>query len=80
MSYTMGIDYSKWGRAFYNCLAHQNNLHDNDYMNFFNCYPTEYIYFVMQQPAFSEHMLYTPAKEFNDAEESIYPVVKSSDW
>jgi len=34
----------------------------------------------MQQLAFREHMLYVPAKEFNDAEECIYSEVISSDW
>jgi len=34
----------------------------------------------MLQPAFREHMLYAPAKEFNGAEEQIYSEVKSGDW
>jgi len=34
----------------------------------------------MQPPAFSEHMSYAPANEFNDAEECIYSHMKSSDW
>ena len=34
----------------------------------------------MQQPAFRDVMWYTPATEFNEAEERIYSHVKSSDW
>jgi hypothetical protein len=61
-------------------LADPNNLRDDDYTRFFYRNPVECIEFLMQQPAFREHMLYAPAKEFNDAEEHIYSEVKSSAW
>jgi hypothetical protein len=61
-------------------LADPNNLRDDDYTRFFHRNPVYYIEFLMQQPAFREHILYAPAKEINDAEERIYSGVKSSDW
>jgi hypothetical protein len=61
-------------------MANPNNLCDNDYTCFFHRNDVEFIEFLMQQPAFREHMSYTSAKEFNDAEERIYSEVKSSDW
>ena len=80
MSYAMGIDSWKSGKVCYNRLADPNNLRDDDYTRFFYRNPVECIEFLMQQPAFREHMSYAPAKEFNDAEERIYSEVKSSDW
>jgi len=80
MSYAMGIDSWKSGKVCYNRLADSNNLRDDDYTHFFYRNPVECIEFLMQQPAFREHMSYAPAKEFNDAEERIYSAVKSSDW
>jgi len=74
------IDCWKSGKVCYNRLANPNNLRDNDYTRFFYRNLVEYIEFLMQQPAFREHMSYAPAKEFNDAEECIYSEVKSSDW
>jgi hypothetical protein len=76
----MGIDSWKSGKVCYNRLADPNNLWDNDYTRFFYHNPAECIEFLMQQPTFREHMSYTPAKKFNDAEECIYSEVKSSDW
>ena len=67
MSYAMGIDSWKSGKVRYNRLADPNNLHDDDYTRFFFRNPVECIEFLMQQPVFREHMLYAPAKEFNDA-------------
>jgi hypothetical protein len=80
MSYTMCIDSWKSGKVCYNRLADPSNLRDDDYTHFFYRNPVECILFLMQRPAFREHMLYAPAKEFNDAEECIYSEVKSSDW
>jgi len=80
MSYAMGIEYWKSGKVCYNRLADSNNLGDDDYTPFFYRNPVECIEFLMQQPAFREHMSYAPAKEFNDAEQRIYSEVKSSDW
>ena len=76
----MGIDPWKSGKVFYNRLADSNNLHNNDYTRFFDFNTVECIEFLMQQPAFREHISYAPAKEFNDAEDRIYSEVKSSDW
>jgi len=80
MSYAMGIDSWKSGKVRYIRLADPNNLHDDDYTRFFYSNPVDCIEFLMQQPAFMEHMSYAPAKEFNDAEERIYSDVKSSEW
>ena len=77
----MGIDSWKSGKVCHNRLPNPNNLRDDNYTLF--CYrnPVECVEFLMQQPAFREHMSYAPAKEFNDdAEERIYSEVKSSDW
>jgi len=68
MSYARGIDSWKSGKVYYNRVADSNNLRDNDYTRFFHRNPVECIEFLMQQPAFREHMSYAPAKEFNDAE------------
>jgi len=76
----MGTNSLKSGKVCYDCLADPNNLRDDDYTHFFSCNPVECIEVLMQQAAFREHMLYAPAKEFNDAEECIYSDVKSSDW
>ena len=80
MSYTMGIDSWKSGKVWYNHLADPRNLRDDGYTGFFYCNSVECIEFLMQQPAFREHMSYAPAKEFNEAEERIYSEVKSGDW
>jgi len=72
MSNAMGLDSWKSGKVCYNRLADPNNLHADDYTCFFYRNPVECIEFLMQQPAFREHMSYAPAKEFNDAEERIY--------
>jgi hypothetical protein len=79
MSYTMGIDSWKSSKVCYNHLANLNNHRDNDYTLFFYRNPVECTEFLMQQPAFMEHMSYAPAMEFNDAEECIYSEVKSPD-
>jgi len=79
MSYTMRIDSCKSGKVCYNHLADSNNLRDDDYTSLFHRNPVECIEFLVQQPAFREHMSYAPAKEFNDAEERIYSEVKSRD-
>ena len=63
-----------------NRLADPNNLRDDDYTRFFFRNPAECTEFLMQQPAFREHMMYAPAKKFNDAEKHIYSEVKSSNW
>jgi len=76
----MGADCWKLGKVCDNELTNPNNLRDDDYTHCFYRNPVECIEFPMQQPAFREHMLYAPAEEFNDAEECIYSVVKSSDW
>jgi len=80
MSYMMGIDSWKSGNVCYNCLADPNNLHDDDSTCFLHCNPVDCIEFLMQQPAFRDHLSYAPAKEFNDAEERIYSEVKTSNW
>jgi len=80
MSYMMGIDSWKSGKVCENCLSDPNNLGDDDYTHFFYRNPVECIEFLMQQPPFSNHMSYAPAKEFNDAKERIYSEVKSSNW
>jgi len=80
MSDTMGINSSKSGKVCFNRLADLNNPRDDDYTRFFPPNPVECIDFLMKQPAFREHMLYAPAKEFNAAEELIYSEVKSSHW
>jgi len=80
MSYAMGIESWKSGKVCCNCLPDANNLRDNDYTRFFYHNPVECIEFLMQQPAFREHISYAPAKEFNDAEERIYSEVQSSNW
>ena len=76
MSYAMGIDSCISGKVYYNSLANPNNLHNTDYTNFFYRNPVEFIEFLMHQPVFMEHMSYTPAKVFNDAEEHIHSEVK----
>ena len=80
MSYAMGIDSWKAGKVCFNGLADPNNLRNDDYTCFVYRNPLEYIEFLMQLPAFREHMSYAPAKVFYDAEERIYSEVKSSDW
>jgi len=80
MSYVMGIDSWRLGKACYNSLADPNNLRDDDYTWFFYHNAVECIEFLMQQPVLREHMSYALAKDFNDAEECIYSVVESSDW
>ena len=80
MSYAIGIDCWKSGKVCYNCLAVPNNLHDDDYPCFFGSNPVECIEFLMQHPAFGDHMSYASAKEFNDAEKGINSEVKSRDW
>jgi hypothetical protein len=80
MSYAMGTNSWKSGTVCYNCLVNPTNLRDDDYTRFFYCTPVECIEFLMQQPAFREHMSYAPSKEFNDGEELIYAEGKSSDW
>jgi len=80
MCYAMGIDSWRSGNVCYNRLADPNNLHDDDYTRFIYHNPVQCIEFLVQQPAFRDHMLYAPAKEFNDADERIYSEVKSSDW
>jgi hypothetical protein len=80
MSYAMGMDFWKSSKVCYNRWADPDNLPDDDYTRFLSRNPVECIEFLMQQPAFREHMLYAPAKEFNDAEEHIYSEVKSSAW
>jgi hypothetical protein len=61
-------------------MADPNNLHDDDYTQFFCRNPVEFIDFLMQQPTLREHMSYASAKELNDAEEHIHSEVKSNDW
>jgi len=80
MSYAMRIDSWTSGTVWYNRLANPNNLRDDGDTQFFNRNPVECIEFLMQQPAFRQHMSYGPAKKFNDAEECIYSEEKSSDW
>jgi hypothetical protein len=80
MTYAMGIDSWKSGKVCYNLLPDPNNLHDDDYTRSFSCNPVECIEFLMEHPAFREHMLYAPAKKFNDAEKRIYSEMLSSDW
>jgi len=62
MSYAIGIDFWKSSTAHSNCLADPHSLCNNDYTRF--CYhnPVEWIEFLVPQPAFREHMSYTPAK------------------
>jgi len=80
MSNAIGrVDSWRSGRVCYNCSADPNNLHDDDYTHFFYHNPVECVVFLVEQPAFRDHMSYAPAKEFNDAEEWIYSEVKSSD-
>jgi hypothetical protein len=80
MPYAIGINSLKYGKRYSHQLADSTQLCDNDYPVFFYCNPVECIEFLMQQPAFREHMSYAPANEFNDAEDRIYSEVKSSDW
>jgi len=80
MCCAMGIDSWKLGKVCYNRLPNPNNLRNDDYTCFLYHNPVECIEFLMQQPAFREHMSYAPAKEFNEAEEHIYSEVKSSNW
>jgi len=63
----MGIDSWKSGTMFQNLLADPKTFRDDDYPAFSYRHPAECIVFLLQQPAFGEHMLYAPAKEFNDA-------------
>jgi len=80
MFYTMALNSKKCGEVCYNCLADSNNLRDNDYTSFFYCDSVECIEFLLQQPAFREHMSYAPAQEFTDADKCSYLEVKSSNW
>jgi len=64
----------------YNHLTDPNNFRDDDYTLWFYRNPVECIEFLMQQPAFREHLSSAPAQEFNEAEERIYSEVKSSNW
>jgi len=68
MSYAMGIDWWIASKMCYNRLADPKNHRDDDLTRFFYRDPIECIEFLMQQPAFREHMLYAPAKEFNHGE------------
>jgi hypothetical protein len=52
----------------------------DDYIHIIYHKPVQFILFLMQQPAFKEHMSYAPAKKFNGSAERIYSEVKSSDW
>jgi len=76
----MGIDSWKSSKVCYNCSVDANNLRNDDYARFIYRNPVECIEFLMQQPAYREHMSYAPAKEFNDAEERLFSEVISSDW
>jgi len=62
MSYAIGIDTWKSSKVCLNRLADPNNLRDDDYTRFFYRNHFECIEFLMQQPAFREHMSYAPAK------------------
>jgi hypothetical protein len=53
-------------------LADPNNHRNTEYTQFFYHNPVQYDVFFMQQPAFREHMLHPPAKEFNDTDKRIY--------
>jgi len=76
----MGIDSGISGKVCYNCLANPINLHNDDSTHFFFRNPVEYIEFLMELPAFREHMSYAPAKVFIHAEKRIYSEVKSINW
>jgi len=80
MSYAISMDSWKSGKVCHNRLADPNNLRDDDYTQFFHPNPVECVEFLVQQPAFRKHMSYTPAKNFNDAEERIYSELKSREW
>jgi len=80
MSYAKRFESWKSGKVCISYLADANNLRDDDYTRCFSRNPVECIELLMQQPVFREHMLYAPAKEFNNAEEHIYSEVKSHDW
>lgn len=72
MSYTIGIEFWKSGNVYYIWLADPNNHRNTEYTQFFYHNPVQYDVFFMQQPAFREHMLHPPAKEFNDTDKRIY--------
>jgi hypothetical protein len=80
ISNAMGIDSWKSGKVCYNRLADTKNLRNHDYTHFLHRNPVECIEFLLQQPAFREHISSAPAEELNDAEQHIYSVVKSYDW
>jgi len=80
LSYTIGSESWKLGNGCYNRVADPNNLRDDDYTFFFYCHPVEFIEFLIQLPAFREHMSYTAAKEINEADEHIHSKVTLSDW
>jgi len=80
MSCILGINSWKSGKVCYNHLSDPNNFRDDDYTFWFYRNPVECIEFLMQQPAFREHLSSAPAKELNEAEERIYSEVKSSNW
>lgn len=77
MSYVIGIDSWTSSKVCYNDMADPKNLRNDDYLY---CNPVECFVFLVQHPAFREHMLYGPAKELNDADEHIYSEVTSNNW
>jgi len=80
MFYATGINSWTSGRVCCNRLADPNNLCNNNYTCFFYCNPDECIEFLMQKPAFREHMSYAAEEEFTHSAERIYSEVKPSDW
>jgi len=80
MSDVMGIDSLKSAEVSDNWLADPNNLRDDDCTGCFYLNPVEWMEFLMQPPAFQEHMLYAPAMELNDGEKCINSEVKTNNW
>jgi len=79
MFYAMRIDCWDSGQGCYNHLADPNDVCDDIFPSFVFHNLVDCIEFHIQQRSFLEHMSYSPAKEFNDAEECIYSEVKSRD-
>lgn len=80
MANLMGINSATSGKVCYNYLFHPNNLRDEDYTHFLYRNSGECIELLKQQLVSREYMLYSLAKEFNNAEDYTYLEVKSTNW
>jgi len=80
MKYTIDDDSWKEGKVCFDQSVNPTSLRDSDMVSFWYRDPVECIEFLLQQPAYRDHMVYAPMHEHNEVGERMFSEINTGNW